>query len=316
MKKVNIPFKNSSIINKILFFISLCIFLFSSGVLISRAIDSYKAKALNNELSKIYDEINTSAETNVSEQISIPQEVTIDFEIENNTSSELGIDEADKTIALKIANKVALERRRLEEQAKVEQIKKQVPKLLKINSDIKGWIRIYNTPISNPIVQTSDNSFYLDHDVTKKESRHGTIFIDTANNISSPKKLPGQNIILYGHNMKDRTMFGSLRNFQEDNFFIINDTINLDIFPNSYKFKIFGVYSVHESFDYRNTKLGSKEDIKNFLKGINSKSVQYREVSLTPEDTVLTLSTCGYNFEGARIVVLAKLIKESASSNK
>ncbi|WP_139902611.1 class B sortase [Clostridium thermarum] len=309
MRRIKFSLKNSSIINKILFTISLCIFLLSSRVLIIRAIDNHKSKILNDELSKIYDKINSSAETSSNGQMSIPQDINIDFEFEDTASSQQDIDEADKTFALKVANKYALERRKLEEQAKIEEIKKQVSRLLEINSDIKGWIRIDNTPISYPIVQTSDNSFYLDHDVTKKESRHGTIFVDTANDISSPKKLSGQNIILYGHNMKDGSMFGSIIKFQEDDFFTINDAINLDIFPNSYKFKIFGVYIVHESFDYRNPQLGSQKDINNFLKSINSKSVQYREVTLTPEDTLLTISTCGYNFDGARIVVLAKMIK-------
>ena len=305
------PLKNFSTFNKLIFIASFCVFLFSSAALIGRAIDTYKAKSLNNQLSKLYEEINTPQENSIDIEPNIIEDAMVNLVIDSIPSSELDIDEADKTVALKIANKAALERRRLEEQKKVEQIKKQVPKLLKINSDIKGWIRIYNTEVSNPIVQTADNSFYLNHDVTKKESRHGSIFMDFENDVSSPSKLKGQNIILYGHNMKDKTMFGSLRYFREDNFFIINDIINLDIFPNSYKFKIFGVYLFHADFDYRNTKLGSKEDIAKFLKSIRSKSIQSREVTLEPSDTLLTLSTCGYDFDDARIVVLGKLLKDT-----
>lgn len=301
MKNLIILSKKSSIINKIIFAVSLCIFLYSSAVLIRRGIETYKTKEINAELEEIYAEITA------------PEEESIDYETPDNSYDYEELDEKDKSGALQAANKAALEKRKLEEQRKVEQIKKQVPKLLKINSDIKGWIRIENTEVSNPIVQTVDNTFYLDHDVTKKENRHGSIFVDAENDLSSPAKLQGQNIILYGHHMKDRTMFGSLKYFRDDNFFIINDIINLDIFPNSYKFKIFGVYLVGGDFDYRDVKLGTKNDIKSFLKRMHSKNIQYREVTLYPKDTLLTLSTCEYDFTDARLVVLAKLIREDTS---
>jgi sortase B len=285
--------QKSEILRKIAFIISICFFLFSSIMLIGRALDSYKAKALNRKLSDVYEEI-TSTQSINSKFVSVTES--------ENSQDKLQMDAENKNDAIAVG-------RNLEEENKFPQLKK-------INSDIKGWINIESTQISNPVVQTVDNSFYLDHDVTKNKSDYGTIFIDLGNDVSSPEKLQGQNIILYGHHMKDGSMFGTLKKFRAADFFKGNEFIKLDFFPNSYIYQIFGVYLVHQDFDYRNTKLGTKEDIESLLNRLQDKRLQYRDVTLTPGDTILTLSTCEYDFKDARLVLMAKLLKDGAKDIK
>ncbi|MEH7494224.1 class B sortase, partial [Neobacillus niacini] len=204
--------------------------------------------------------------------------------------------------------KTIAESKKVEEEKNDNEINNQILQLKDINSDIKGWIRIDNTQVNNPVVQTVDNFFYLEHDVAKNINSHGTLFIEELNDVSNPKKLQGQNIILYGHHMKDGSMFGSLEKFRDSEFFKAHETIYLELFPNSYKFQVFGVYLVKEDFDYRNTMLGNEENINNLLNRLKSNSLQNRDVNLTPNDTILTLSTCEYDFANARLVVMAKLI--------
>ncbi|MEW9053771.1 MAG: class B sortase [Neobacillus sp.] len=288
MKKVNLSLKHKIVWRKIIFTILLAAFFFSSIMIARREIDSYKTRTLNNELSKIQEKINV---------------------IETSSNSNKISDHIDD-LETKDKSKIIAERKRIEEENKDNEIRTQVEQLANINSDIKGWIRIDNTLVNYPVVQTDDNSFYLKHDVAKNKNQYGTIFIDEINDVSNSEKLKGQNIILYGHHMKngDESMFGSLERFRKAEFFNANDSIILNLFPESFKFQIFGVYLVNQDFDYRNTRLGTDQDIKNLINRLMKEHIQFREVTLTPNDTILTLSTCAYDFEDARLVVIAKLI--------
>jgi sortase B len=288
MKKGNLSLKHKIIGRKIIFTILLAAFFFSSIMIAKREVDSYKTKTLNNELSKIQEKINIIETSRNSDNISDHMD---------------DLETMDKS-------KMIAERKRIEEEIKDNEIRTQVDQLLKINSDIKGWIRIENSLVNYPVVQTDDNSFYLNHDVAKNKNQYGTIFIDELNDVSNPEKLQGQNIILYGHHMKngDESMFGSLERFRKAEFFNANDSIILNLFPESFMFQIFGIYLVNQDFDYRNTRLGTDQDIQNLINRLMKEHIQFREVTLTPNDTILTLSTCAYDFEDSRLVVLAKLI--------
>lgn len=285
MKRSNLSIKQRVVLRKVLISISFAAFLFSSIMIVRREIDSHITKTLNNELSKIHEEIN-------------PKEPT-------NTYKDM-IDEID--YLKKTKRETIAENKKIAEVDNNNEKSNQIQQLKNINSDIKGWLRIDNTTVNNPVVQTIDNSFYLEHDVAKNKNSHGTIFIEEINDVSNPKKLQGQNIILYGHHMKDGSMFGTLEKFRDSEFFKANEMIYFDLYPNSYEFQIFGVYLVNEDFDYRNTMLGNEQNINNLLNRLKSNSLQNRDVTLTPDDTILTLSTCEYDFADARLVVMAKLI--------
>jgi sortase B len=285
VKKINLSIKQRELLRKVLIIISFAAFLFSSIMIVRREIDSYKTKKLNNELSKLHEVINVKETTNTY----------------NDMTDEMDF--------LKAKRKKLAESKEMEEENNNE-ISNQILQLKNINSDIKGWIRIDNTQVNNPVVQTVDNSFYLEHDVAKNKNSHGTLFLEELNDVSNPKKLQGQNIILYGHHMKDGSMFGSLEKFRDSEFFKENKTIYFDLFPNSYRFQVFGVFLVNEDFDYRNTMLGNEENTNNLLNRLKSNSLQNRDVTLTPNDTILTLSTCEYDFADARLVVMAKLVSD------
>lgn len=86
--------------------------------------------------------------------------------------------------------------------------------LLAINNDYKFWLSITNSNINYPVVQGTDNYFYLNHNFNKEKSISGTLFIDYENNIESDK-----NIVIYGHHMKNNTMFNNLNYFKNEDFF-------------------------------------------------------------------------------------------------
>ena len=92
------------------------------------------------------------------------------------------------------------------------------------NRDVIGWISIPGTSIDYPVVRTDDNEFYLNHNVLKEESKHGAIFMDFRNADRGQQK----HIILYGHDMKNGTMFHGLLNFKQKSFFSENRIISFN----------------------------------------------------------------------------------------
>ncbi|MGU8456273.1 class B sortase [Clostridium perfringens] len=176
--------------------------------------------------------------------------------------------------------------------------------LTNINEDYIGWIEIPNTNISYPIVQSIDNDYYLDKDIYKNELSSGSIFLDYRNN-----NFFDSNSILYGHAMKNNTMFGDLKKFKEKYFFEENKIITITK-PNGeiLKYKIFSVYVSNINDNYTQNYFYTSEEYKEFLNKILRNSLFLSNEDLHITDKILTLSTCSFESEISRLVVHAKLI--------
>ena len=177
-------------------------------------------------------------------------------------------------------------------------------KLLDINNETKAWLRLNNTSINYPIVQASDNDFYLNHDYYKNDNSNGWIFIDYRNNIENLD----QNTIIYGHNTKGTTMFATLRYVLDESWY--NNPENLDIVFNTpsrqIKAKIFSIYVVPNTNDYLYINF-SDEDYLNFINMIKGRSIHDFGVDYGINDKMITLSTCN-NTGDKRLVVHAKIM--------
>lgn len=200
----------------------------------------------------------------------------------------------------------------IESNIKEEDEKKQesTNMLPEVNKDILGWLNIKNTRINYPVVQSNDNDYYLQHNVEKKKSGRGSIFIDYRNKSLGEFIGKEKNIILYGHNMKDGSMFGDLEKYKDEAFFKENYVIIFDILSKSYKWKVFAAYVTDTDFNYINTDFQSDDEFNDFIKTIRKRSWYINDTTVNSKDIILTLSTCSYDFEDARFVVHFKLIKE------
>lgn len=203
--------------------------------------------------------------------------------------------------------------REMEEEIPQEVIKskytfdKSFKKLLSINKETVAYLTVKNTQISYPVVQHSDNSYYLGRDFYKKKTVMGWVYMDYRNN---PKEFD-DNTIIYGHNMKNGTMFGSLKKVLDSSWRKNeeNMTISLDLPTGSYKFKIFSIYKVDYTTDYLITKFHSKSSKEDFINMITKRSIFNSGIKVGLDDKILTLSTCtGSN--NRRLVVHAVLVKE------
>jgi sortase B len=171
--------------------------------------------------------------------------------------------------------------------------------LLNINNDYKFWLNISNSNIDYPVVKGIDNDFYLNHSFDKEKSISGTLFIDYQNNIDSDK-----NIVIYGHHMKNNTMFNNLNFFKEEDFFNNND---ITIIKNGevYKYDVFSVYILPENEASFNMSFSDETDYLNYMDELSDKSYFKKEVKFDPSKEMITLVTCSYEYDGARTIVHA-----------
>ena len=179
--------------------------------------------------------------------------------------------------------------------------------LLEKNSDTVGWIQVKGTNINYPIVQTTDNDYYLDHAFDKTENKAGWVFMDYRNN---PVDF-NQNTIIYAHSRYNGTMFGSLKNILNSSWYTNkeNHIIRLSTPTENTMWQVFSVYTIEKESYYITPSFSSTESYQNFLNTIKGRSEVDFSGTVNTGDKVLTLSTCKDNF-GNRIVMHAKLIKK------
>ena len=175
------------------------------------------------------------------------------------------------------------------------------------NSDTVGWIQVKGTNINYPIVQTTNNDYYLDHAFDKTENKAGWVFMDYRNN---PVDF-NQNTIIYAHSRYNGTMFGSLKNILNSSWYTNkeNHIIRLSTPTENTMWQVFSVYTIEKESYYITPSFSSTESYQNFLSTIKGRSEVDFSGTVNTGDKVLTLSTCKDNF-GNRIVMHAKLIKK------
>lgn len=184
--------------------------------------------------------------------------------------------------------------------------------LLAENSDFKGWITINGTKVDNPIYQTKNNEYYLNHNQEKKKSVYGALFFDCANVITEHKT--DKNLIIYGHQMKNGLMFGELKKYKSLSFYKENPTIK---FSTLYKNSTYKVYSVmllnavkedDNGYIYNIAKqsFSSVEEFNAWRDEAYARSVIDTGIDVEIDDNIITLVTCSSDFENARLVIMAR----------
>lgn len=168
-----------------------------------------------------------------------------------------------------------------------------------INSDYKFWINVEGTNIDYPVVQGDDNKFYLNHDFYKNYLPAGSIFLDYRNDFETD-----YNSVIYGHHMRNSTMFGQMEKFKDKDFFDSNKVINIKTNDNTYQYEIFAIGVYDSDFGYNDVDFSNEEDFNNFLNKILSKSMYSRDI-VTSKNQIITLSTCSYEYDDARTVIFA-----------
>lgn len=179
--------------------------------------------------------------------------------------------------------------------------------LLQKNPDTVGWLTVNNTKINYPVVQASANSYYLNRDFNKKKNSMGWIFMDYRNN---PLDL-NKNTIIYGHNIKQGIMFGTIKNMMNSSWYnnANNQIITFNTPTKNMKWQIFSLYKINATEDYLKNEFASDEEYLEFINMIKGRSIKNFNVEVNENSKILTLSTCFSHT--TRHVVHAVLIEEN-----
>lgn len=178
--------------------------------------------------------------------------------------------------------------------------------LMKLNKDVVGWIKIFDTHISYPVVQGKDNQEYLNKDVFGEFSFSGSIFLDYRNACDFTDSYS----IIYGHHMEYGAMFGDVVEFKNDDYFQEHKTGALFLLDDTYKITLFACVETQE-FNNKiyNPIVQGKDNLDTLLKYIKDEAVQYRDIPLNHDDKIIGLSTCAEAGTNERVVLFGRLDK-------
>ena len=171
------------------------------------------------------------------------------------------------------------------------------------NADVIGWIRFDNLDVSYPVMQCEDNEFYLKHTFKKESNPAGSIFREAANT----RDFEDCHTILYGHNMKNLSMFGILKKYKTENFYEENPYFTIYTTEHVYRYQIFAYYDIAMDADLYTIGFKPDEVFQDFVEKMRRRSYYDTGVDVNEKDKVLTLSTC--STKGNRFVVNAKRIE-------
>ncbi|MBQ8182071.1 MAG: class B sortase [Ruminococcus sp.] len=214
------------------------------------------------------------------------------------------------------------------EEGRVKPVYKLLPgakKLLDMNKDVIGYIKIDGTPVDNVVLRGEDNFVYLDKKINGDENRAGELFLDWRNHFDDVdeeghlKVANSQNLVIYGHAMKDESMFGSLIKYRTtDGYYSDHPVIYLNSNYSHYTYKIFSVF-ILDAEDKSETKFDcwnkfnfqNEIDFYNFVNEAKRRNIRTNDVDVKYGDQLLTLSTCDtYLGDRGRLIIMARRVRE------
>ena len=177
------------------------------------------------------------------------------------------------------------------------------------NEDIKGILEIDNTDYIVPVLQGSDNDYYLSHDAYGNKNGMGSIYLDYRVNIDTSRKL-----LIYGHNSSNIDMpFKILEEFYDKDYYDNHKYVLLTTSTTKKKYEIFSVYVEPEDYSYMNINFSSDSEYLNHLKKLKSKSMYDTGVEVTSDDEILILQTCSthkdyHNYQKKYLLIILRRV--------
>lgn len=178
--------------------------------------------------------------------------------------------------------------------------------LKNLNSDTIAFVKVPGTDIEYPIVKTTNNDFYLKHSLDKTYNAAGWIFMDYRNQLDGTDK----NIVIYGHNRKNGTMFSSLKSILNKQWYNNPENLKIQFITEQEEtvYEVFSVYQIEVEDYYLQTKFENNNEYSSFIRTLENRSITDFGINLNADDEILTLSTCA-NDNNYRVVLHARKVK-------
>lgn len=178
------------------------------------------------------------------------------------------------------------------------------------NNDLAGWLSIEGMRIDYPVMQCEDDEYYLHHDYYGADSKYGCLYVRERADLEA-----GTNFIIYGHNMRDGSMFGDLDLYLKESFYKDHPVISFDTLYEERSYEIVAVFrsQVYNADEdvfkyYQFYQADTEEEFEDFYSNIKELSLYETGVEAQFGDTFLTLSTCAYHVKDGRLAVVAKRV--------
>lgn len=187
--------------------------------------------------------------------------------------------------------------------------------LYAVNQDLVGWVKIPNTNLDVQVVQANDNDYYLKRDFYGRTSRYGCPYLDFKND----SQYLNDNTVIYGHHMTDGLMFSNLDKYKTLEGYKESPIIEYSTLYETYYFKVFAAFISNaklvddrgQYFNFLVTDFSTDEKFNGFIDEVEKRSIFKTGVNVQPDDKIITLVTCSYEFESARLVVMGRLLREN-----
>lgn len=181
--------------------------------------------------------------------------------------------------------------------------------VLSQNSDFVGWIKIEGTAVNYPVVQSEERNYYLRRGFDKKYNYYGVPYAAEHCDVNL-----SQNVVIYGHNMNNGTMFGDLGKYTSKSFYETHKYINFDTLESFGKYEIIAVLKTvaysEDEFEYFRFESGTEAEFNEFITTCKEMSLYNIETTATYGDRLITLSTCEYTKNHGRLAIVAKRVEE------
>ena len=170
---------------------------------------------------------------------------------------------------------------------------------------IVGWIKLDDTLLNYPVMQYHDNNYFLTHLPDGTEHRSGSIFLDYRNSPDFSDK----NMLIYGHESRVDDMFGALKNYRKQAFYNANPIMHLYTPEHDYLIIPFAAYLAHPVLDHPIMEFSSDEAFLAYINNLKSISFIRTNVDVSAEDRIVSLVTCAYDFNNARLIVVGIIVE-------
>lgn len=259
------------------------VFLVSAGLTADYLIKSHKHKKMMESLSQLVQDNNTGTD-NITDYTNVTMDETFTLP-EHSKFTKVVHPKTNKTLL----------------------IQTEYVDLFNLNPDLVGWILIHGTEVNYPVMQSPEwVNYYLYRDFYGQDSKHGSIYVDEMANIQT-----SANLTIYGHKMKDNSMFASLHQYKEKSFYDQYPTVDFNTIYEDRTYQIFAVFitTANEGgFPYHLFVDGTEEEFNAYVAKCKELSLYDTGVEVAYGDKLITLSTCEHNVSNGRYVVVAKQV--------